>query len=280
MKKFIRRGLFLTACTTIIAMSSGSASLGAVSGWVQDDQIAMRIITGKQDDNKLSAALEVKLDQDWHSYWRMPGDAGLAPEFDWSHSQNIDDIDLSWPTPTRFITFDLQNFGYAEAHSYPLDITITDPAEPIVLALNSNIMICKDICIPKKLSLTFTVPTDPSVEETVEHQGQIEWAQNQLPVTENTPSLKIEQLVLGPNALVINAFSKNKFENFDVFVDSGETYITAQPTIEHDEDDPRKAMIRIAAPDGVEDLATLLMNHEITIVLVDGSDAIERSFTF
>src|SRR5215831_19456743 len=35
------------------------------------------------------AGVEIALDEGWKTYWRMPGDAGVPPNFDWSGSSNV-----------------------------------------------------------------------------------------------------------------------------------------------------------------------------------------------
>ncbi|MEZ5919077.1 MAG: hypothetical protein R3D66_03935 [Alphaproteobacteria bacterium] len=42
------------------------------------------------------------MSEGWHSYWKVSGDAGLPPCFDWSGSDNIEKADIFWPMPHRW----------------------------------------------------------------------------------------------------------------------------------------------------------------------------------
>src|SRR5580704_2062511 len=51
-----------------------------------------------QPGTPFRVALRLRLADGWHTYWKNPGDAGVAPEF------TIDGVTASpidWPTPSR-----------------------------------------------------------------------------------------------------------------------------------------------------------------------------------
>ena len=54
---------------------------------------AARFLPGWTDaEGRRVAALELVLEPGWKTYWRSPGDAGLAPVFDWkgNYIGNVD----------------------------------------------------------------------------------------------------------------------------------------------------------------------------------------------
>ena len=53
----------------------------------------------------LTAGLFVTLEPGWKTYWRSPGEVGLPPKISWDGSENIRDVALSYPAPTRFTAF-------------------------------------------------------------------------------------------------------------------------------------------------------------------------------
>ncbi|MBI3441560.1 MAG: copper resistance protein, partial [Proteobacteria bacterium] len=46
-------------------------------------------VSGVDQLKTIQAAVEVKLEPGWKTYWRTPGEAGLAPVFDWAGSTNF-----------------------------------------------------------------------------------------------------------------------------------------------------------------------------------------------
>ena len=45
------------------------------------------------------AALQLDLAPGWKTYWRQPGDSGLAPRFDFSQSEGVQKVEVIYPTP-------------------------------------------------------------------------------------------------------------------------------------------------------------------------------------
>ena len=142
----------------------GSAS--AASGpWVQSDHVEARILSavaGTGDLLTLPTGVEVKLEGDWKTYWRSPGDAGLPPALDWHGSQNLAAATLLYPAPERVTVLGIQTFGYKHDVVFPIDVKLAEPGKPLDLKLQLDILICADQCIPKSLALTLAVPAGPA----------------------------------------------------------------------------------------------------------------------
>ncbi|MDO8289982.1 MAG: protein-disulfide reductase DsbD family protein [Parvibaculum sp.] len=112
--------------------------------------------------NTLSAepvliGLRMKMKPGWHTYWRAPGDSGIAPTFDWSASKNVTTLELLWPVPERFDAEGDITFGYAGEVIWPVLVRVTDPAKPLVLHLNMSYGVCNNICVPNAVRLALTV---------------------------------------------------------------------------------------------------------------------------
>lgn len=208
----------------------------------------------------------------------MPGDGGLPPAFDWSGSKNMADIEISWPVPERFEMVGLYSFGYKENVILPLKITAADPDKPVMLDVTADIMICKDICVPQKVALSLNISAEGMTETS--HAAAIEAARETVPKQEDLPGLKIENIVIGPDAVVANIFSRAGFERFDLFVEAGDLYVTAPPEITVDEGDPRKALVRVAAPEGVDSLTAAVLEKNVTLTATNGRYAVEKTISF
>ena len=54
------------------------------------------------------AAVEIRLAPGWHTYWRVPGEAGIPPRFDWSGSQNLAAVAYEWPRPEIIVSYGIE----------------------------------------------------------------------------------------------------------------------------------------------------------------------------
>ena len=53
------------------------------------------LLAGGYSAGRHRAGLLIELDGLWKTYWRVPGDAGIPPQLDWSGSQNAAAIDVT-----------------------------------------------------------------------------------------------------------------------------------------------------------------------------------------
>ena len=136
-----RRSLLAFAATTI--------ATPARAGLKPDTRI--RLLSGSGNTGVRQAALEITTGEDWKTYWRMPGDAGIPPNFDWSGSANAKAIDVLFPAPHRYNDAAGESIGYKGRVAFPLMVTAENPALPVDLKLKIFFAICKDICIPSEL---------------------------------------------------------------------------------------------------------------------------------
>lgn len=124
--------------------TDGIAEAGFIEGW--------RTANGAR-----IAAVQIRLAPGWHTYWRIPGETGIPPQFDWSRSRNIASVRYEWPQPGIFDTNGMQFFGYEGELVLPVRITPADPSKPIEVDLGLFYGICKDICLPTEQTLRATV---------------------------------------------------------------------------------------------------------------------------
>jgi DsbC/DsbD-like thiol-disulfide interchange protein len=97
------------------------------------------------------AGVRIVLDEGWITYWRIPGDSGIPPEFDWSNSQGVGAVTVSYPIPQRYIDQSGEAVGYKNEVVFPLTVTATSDDPHLDLAL--FFATCKDVCIPASAAL-------------------------------------------------------------------------------------------------------------------------------
>jgi thiol:disulfide interchange protein DsbD len=114
------------------------------------------------------AALRLKTDPGWHTYWINSGDAGMPTQIAWSLPPGWTAGPIQWPTP-QLLPFDktITNYGYEGEVLLPVQITPPAnlaPGTSVTLPAKVNWLECAQICLPgsANLSLTFPVQAAPA----------------------------------------------------------------------------------------------------------------------
>ena len=113
----------------------------------------------------ISAGLDLVLEEGWKTYWRSPGEVGLPPQIDWSGSENVADVEVLWPAPTRFTAFGIENFGYGDEVVIPLQVQLEQQGEPVLLVAKVSLLTCSDICVPQNFDLNLALPSGSGIDQ-------------------------------------------------------------------------------------------------------------------
>lgn len=156
--KFVSPGRVVVALIAASLLAAAPAR-AAVGDWVEGDRTRVRLVAAGADPaGRLDAAIEIELAPGWKTYWRSPGDAGIAPRIDFSASVNINAPVVSFPVPERL------DDGYGVTNVFedrlilPITAAITDPAAAVDLRLTLDIGVCDEICIPVRLEAELAIP--------------------------------------------------------------------------------------------------------------------------
>jgi DsbC/DsbD-like thiol-disulfide interchange protein len=110
------------------------------------------MLSGGQDGDMWQAGILVELEPDWKTYWRVPGDTGIPPQFDWTGSKNYGAIAVGYPVPSRFQDAGGESIGYHDQVLFPLSVRPEKAGEMVHLQLNMFFAVCNEICIPAKVT--------------------------------------------------------------------------------------------------------------------------------
>jgi DsbC/DsbD-like thiol-disulfide interchange protein len=152
--------------TAIRGASCGLAiAATAVTGaWA--DELAhseVSLLQGEFAADTWSAGVKIDLAEGWKTYWRMPGEAGIAPYFDWTRSRNVADVELRWPAPGRYHDASGETIGYANRVVFPVTVQPEDPSRPVELDLHLSYAVCKDLCVPAQVELNIVLSGTPAM---------------------------------------------------------------------------------------------------------------------
>lgn len=99
---------------------------------------------------------------DWHTYYKTPGDAGLPTQLKWVLPEGFSASEIDWPEPTKFDEEGLTVYGYTGETLLPTTITIPDKlnATSYSFTVEAKWLACKQICIPESQTLTIELPVN------------------------------------------------------------------------------------------------------------------------
>jgi thiol:disulfide interchange protein len=125
-------------------------------------------------------------DEGWHTYWKNPGDAGIASSFKFTQNDKaVETKAYEWPVPKRYIEAgDILTIGYSgKKHFFFENIKGAFQAQ-------IGILICKDICIPGEAKLNLAAEEKYSANRKAAPTSDdfLKKAFHQLPAPSATPA--------------------------------------------------------------------------------------------
>src|SRR5208283_491929 len=81
-----------------------------------------------QPGKPFRAGLHLRMADGWHTYWKNPGDAGVAPELTIAEATQSA---IDWPTPQRVAEGPVMTYAYTGQVLLPVTVTVTAAAGAI-----------------------------------------------------------------------------------------------------------------------------------------------------
>ena len=103
------------------------------------------------------AALRLRLSDGWHTYWKNPGDAGVAPELTLELPEGTVQSPIDWPTPRRVQEGPVMTYAFTGDLLLPVTVTARGDA-PATIRAHAQWLVCKDICVPEEADFSLTLP--------------------------------------------------------------------------------------------------------------------------
>jgi DsbC/DsbD-like thiol-disulfide interchange protein len=140
---------------------AGAAAAEDVTSWDGDARSSVRAIAGVASTGSphLRAGVEIRLARGWHTYWRYPGDSGVPPQFSFSGSSNVKQVDVLFPAPTRITDSGGTSIGYSAGVIFPLRVVPQQAGKPVTLRLRLQYAICEKLCVPAEARGELTLPS-------------------------------------------------------------------------------------------------------------------------
>jgi DsbC/DsbD-like thiol-disulfide interchange protein len=111
----------------------------------------------------LWVGLHFEMENEWHIYWRNPGDSGEPPRIRWNLPAGFQAGAIEWPAPARLGSGSVIDYGYEESVLLPVEMQTPKtlaPGSRATLSAEVSWLVCKDICVPGKAGLTLSLPVE------------------------------------------------------------------------------------------------------------------------
>lgn len=138
------------SCASAQSPITGLHSVEVIRGWRQTDGTHM-------------AAVHIKMEKGWKTYWRVAGGGGIPPQFDWKKSTNIRTAIPKWPAPYVYDDYGRQTIGFKDELLLPILLHPIDPGKPMKIDGTIDFGICKDVCVPVRSALQADLPLRTSI---------------------------------------------------------------------------------------------------------------------
>lgn len=170
-------------------------------------------------------ALEITHAPQWHTYWKNPGDAGLATQLSWTSPDGINIGGTLWPRPERIALGDLINYGFTNRLTLLAPLFLQKPLkdfpEPPWIRLHANWLVCRQECIPQEGDFKIALPkASPSFASDPWAQAVLEAQAKELPTAQAIESANQQGSSL--NIQVQGLPQTTLGHQFDLFPEQGE----------------------------------------------------------
>ena len=126
-------------------------------------RLLLNVESAKPGDTIL-AGVHLKMDAEWHTYWKNSGASGIATSIKWDLPDGLNAGEIQWPVPKKLPPDDLTTYAYEDEVLLIVPLTLSAGLKPGPQALKATVswLECKDKCIPgsAEISATFNVGTE------------------------------------------------------------------------------------------------------------------------
>jgi len=130
----------------------GESSEVRTGGDVVD--MSLRVSHGRvAPGSSFTAAVRFTIEDDWHLYWRNPGDSGMPPSIDWKLPEGWAAGEVHWPLPKRFVQpGGIIGYGYGKNLALLVEIEVPASAKAgdwAAVEASVEYLVCDDErCVP------------------------------------------------------------------------------------------------------------------------------------
>lgn len=158
---FLKRAVLALQAFVAATLLAGAAIAGPVvnSGHIESELVPQE--SGIAPGGTIYVALRQKIQKDWHTYWRNPGDAGEPTKIAWTLPAGWSAGDMVWPTPIKAKLGPLLDYAYEGEVLIPVPISAPVSAQvgtTVSLTAKVSYLVCEQVCVPEDAELSLLLP--------------------------------------------------------------------------------------------------------------------------
>ena len=215
-----RFGIILTGWFCLAAFTASAAHTQV--------RLILSASTARPGDT-IWAGVDLKMEPDWHTYWKNPGVAGMATKIEWQLPPGVTAGDIQWPLPEKLPPAEVTTYGYDNEVVLLVPLKLAADLKPGPLDLKAKVswLECKEACIPGSAPVQVTLNignvTKPSTDN-----SKIVLLQHRIPTLNYKLSVRAwwEKSANGDTRpLIIEWPAKIKFsQNADFFPEASDQF--------------------------------------------------------
>lgn len=153
MKHFIAFLLFISPFVALICKAQNNAPSPVEAQLLSPT-------TGIEPSTPFWVGIYLKIEDNWHVYWKNPGNIGVPPSIEWELPEGFDVSDMFWLAPKKFQDLGVTTYGYND-HALLL-VKIYPPLslqeEELEIKAKVKWLACEELCIPGEATLNIKLP--------------------------------------------------------------------------------------------------------------------------
>ena len=160
----------LSALVLLLSCAGGLAQVPAPAV-VTTPQVRAELMAhapqGVQPGQPLWLGVQLQHQPGWHTYWRNPGDSGLATQLSWQLPAGMQAADTLWPPPRMIPVGDMVNHGFENTVLLAVPVQVTKAFKPgaAEVRLQADWLVCKQECIPQSGQFVLKLPAAASITD-------------------------------------------------------------------------------------------------------------------
>jgi DsbC/DsbD-like thiol-disulfide interchange protein len=128
-----------------------------------ENHVAARLLSeteGVRPGQTFRVGLHLRMEPGWHTYWKEPGDSGMATRIEWELPRGFTAGPIEWPPPQKIESPPLVNYGYFGDAFLVTSIRAPEKIGGRSVRLKAKVrwLECAEVCVPGQADLELTLP--------------------------------------------------------------------------------------------------------------------------
>ncbi len=126
------------------------------------------------------AGVRLQMDPGWHTYWKNPGDSGMATSIEWQLPVGVTAAETMWPLPVKMPESELTTYVYTNEVVLLVRLKLAPnvPTGSLQLKAKVSWLECEILCLPGKSDVQAGLTIGPELKESANAALLATWEQN------------------------------------------------------------------------------------------------------